>query len=220
VNDSQTFYTSSYIVTSDRDEKIRVTNYPATHDIEAFCVGHKEFVASVAFFNDDQLLLSASGDKTLRFWNYKTGKQVQLIETPFVPVSLCLTEGFLAIGSDDNTIFMYKYETISSEITKLHLLGEKKFPSAVEFIGRQGTFFIKLLSEVDGKKKLQLEKATITNDSVTFENLSSLEVDPSFKLFQSFDVSLLFKKKFDNVKQYIDRKKARIENQEAKRNKQ
>jgi tRNA (guanine-N(7)-)-methyltransferase subunit TRM82 len=200
-----------------------VTNYPATYEIEAFCVGHKEFVSSVTFFNNDELLLSASGDKTLRFWNYKSGKQVQLIETSFAPVTLCLIEGFLAISSVDNSLYIYKYEIVSNEITKLTLLGEKKFASEFEFVGKQGNFFIKFVSEADQKKKLIIEKATVTAESVKFEDISekyNLKVDECFKLFNSFDVSLLFKKKFDNVKQYIDRKKARIENQEAKRNKQ
>ena len=214
----------SCIVTSDRDEKVRVTNYPATHEIEAFCVGHKEFVASTTFFNNDELLISASGDQTLRFWNFKTGKQVQLIDLSYVPVTLCLSGNFLAIASDDETIYIYKYETVSPEITKIHLLGEKKFSSEIEITGKGENFFITFSSEIDGKKKITIEKATVSSDSVSFKEICDVaaffnhQLDLTQKPFKSFDVSLLFKKKFDNVKQYIDRKKARIETQ-AKKNK-
>lgn len=31
-----------YVLTSDRDEKIRVTHYPKTYIIKNYCLGHKE----------------------------------------------------------------------------------------------------------------------------------------------------------------------------------
>ncbi len=33
-----------YLVTCDRDEKIRVSSYPNSHNIEGFCLGHTDFV--------------------------------------------------------------------------------------------------------------------------------------------------------------------------------
>jgi tRNA (guanine-N(7)-)-methyltransferase subunit TRM82 len=33
-----------YLITSDRDEKIRVTSYPDTYNIQAFCLGHTKYV--------------------------------------------------------------------------------------------------------------------------------------------------------------------------------
>lgn len=215
--------TFSYIVTSDRDEKIRVTKYPATHEIEAFCVGHKEFVSSVEFFNNEELLLSASGDQTLRFWNFTTGKQVHLINLEFVPITVVLSGGLMAILSDDNTLYVYSYEVVDSTAVKIHLLGQKTYVGEFEFIGRDSAFFIKYVQETDGTKKLQLDRATVTEDSASFELLCDitdvldLKLEPSFNIFKTFDVTLLFKKKFDNVKQYIDRKKARIENKVAKK---
>ncbi|KAL7983630.1 hypothetical protein Chor_000506 [Crotalus horridus] len=51
-----------YIVTADRDEKIRVSLTKAPHVIESFCLGHREFVSRILVVpNFPDLLLSASG---------------------------------------------------------------------------------------------------------------------------------------------------------------
>src|SRR5579871_958297 len=42
--------------------------------------GHSDRVTEVAFSPDDQLLASASPDKTVRLWNPKTGKQIQMLD--------------------------------------------------------------------------------------------------------------------------------------------
>ncbi|XP_062982660.1 tRNA (guanine-N(7)-)-methyltransferase non-catalytic subunit WDR4 [Elgaria multicarinata webbii] len=66
-----------YILTADRDEKIRVSLTGAPHNIVSFCLGHREFVSRIFVIpNYPDLLLSASGDCTLRLWEYKSGKEV------------------------------------------------------------------------------------------------------------------------------------------------
>ncbi len=42
-----------YIVTSDRDEKVRITQYPETYIIQSFLLGHKEAVWKIAQLSDD-----------------------------------------------------------------------------------------------------------------------------------------------------------------------
>lgn len=211
-----------YIVTSDRDEKIKVSNYPATHDIEAFCVGHKEFVSSVTFFNQEKFLVSASGDKTLRLWNYETGQQSQLIEMSFIPITVVILEasGLMAISSDDNTMFIHRYTINKDGLLSLELLGQKSYPSSIEFRSFGDSVIVEYFeANVSGEHKLLLDKITTTETKAHFEQLCdvtealSITLEASFKIVKSFDVSLLFKnsKNFDNVKQYIDRKKARIE---------
>ncbi len=64
-----------YIVTCDRDEKIRVTRYPQTYEIERFCLGHSAFVTKVVLLNAD-ILLSSSGDGSLKFWKFLQGECV------------------------------------------------------------------------------------------------------------------------------------------------
>ncbi|XP_061483543.1 tRNA (guanine-N(7)-)-methyltransferase non-catalytic subunit WDR4 isoform X2 [Rhineura floridana] len=66
-----------YILTADRDEKIRVSLNRAPHNVVSFCLGHREFVSRIFVIpNYPDLLLSASGDSTLRLWEYKSGKEV------------------------------------------------------------------------------------------------------------------------------------------------
>lgn len=66
------------VLTSDRDEKIRVSWAAAPHSIEAFCLGHTEFVSRILIVpSHPELLLSSSGDGTLRLWEYRSGCQLQ-----------------------------------------------------------------------------------------------------------------------------------------------
>lgn len=43
-----------FVLSCDRDEKIRVTRYPETFEIQGFCLGHKEFVSSIQLFKDQE----------------------------------------------------------------------------------------------------------------------------------------------------------------------
>ncbi|XP_019288227.2 tRNA (guanine-N(7)-)-methyltransferase non-catalytic subunit WDR4 isoform X1 [Panthera pardus] len=66
-----------YVLTADRDEKIRVSWAAAPHSIESFCLGHTEFVSRIFVVPDHpELLLSASGDRTLRLWEYRSGREL------------------------------------------------------------------------------------------------------------------------------------------------
>ncbi|XP_007451187.1 PREDICTED: tRNA (guanine-N(7)-)-methyltransferase non-catalytic subunit WDR4 [Lipotes vexillifer] len=66
-----------YVLTADRDEKIRVSWAAAPHNIESFCLGHTEFVSRIFVVPDHpELLLSSSGDRTLRLWQYRSGREL------------------------------------------------------------------------------------------------------------------------------------------------
>lgn len=65
-----------YILTSDRDEHIRVSRYiPQAYVIEAFCLGHEEFVNSLAVSETyPNLLVSGGGDDSLFIWDWPSGR--------------------------------------------------------------------------------------------------------------------------------------------------
>ncbi|XP_068634912.1 uncharacterized protein [Aristolochia californica] len=71
-----------YLVSADRDFKIRVTVFPknpsnGAHEIQSFCLGHTDFVSCLAFVRTGEdpqgFLLSGSGDSTVCLWDFPTG---------------------------------------------------------------------------------------------------------------------------------------------------
>ncbi|KAF2325220.1 hypothetical protein GH714_025401 [Hevea brasiliensis] len=71
-----------FIVSADRDFKIRVTVFPkkpldGAHEIQSFCLGHTEFVSCLAFIctmdYPQGFLVSGSGDSTVRLWDITSG---------------------------------------------------------------------------------------------------------------------------------------------------
>lgn len=63
-----------YIITCDRDEKIRVSKYPNCYNIESYCLGHEQFVTNIQLLpHNHKMLISCSGDGTLKLWDYIKG---------------------------------------------------------------------------------------------------------------------------------------------------
>ncbi|KAM7495994.1 hypothetical protein LguiA_020408 [Lonicera macranthoides] len=78
-----------FIISADRDFKIRVTVFPkkpldGAHEIQSFCLGHTEFVSCLAFiYNQDHpqgFLVSGSGDSTVRLWDFTSGSLLDTCE--------------------------------------------------------------------------------------------------------------------------------------------
>lgn len=57
-----------YIISADRDEKIRLTNYPDTFEIERFCFGHKHFIKRILLAGD-KMFVSIDQENNLILWN-------------------------------------------------------------------------------------------------------------------------------------------------------
>ena len=96
------------LVTADRESKLRVSRYPQTYDIEAYCLGHREFVSCMTFvaaptaqhseaqghqqqlpqLQQRNLLVSGSGDGSLALWDYSSGANVRrLIDHRYASLS-------------------------------------------------------------------------------------------------------------------------------------
>lgn len=78
-----------YIVSADRDFKIRVTAFPTkpldgAHEIQSFCLGHTKFVSCFTFVCSQDypqgFLVSGSGDSTVRLWEYASGSLLHTCE--------------------------------------------------------------------------------------------------------------------------------------------
>jgi tRNA (guanine-N(7)-)-methyltransferase subunit TRM82 len=65
-----------YIITSDRDEHIRVSRYiPQAHVIEGFCLGHRDFISSMEIpCTRSDVLVSGGGDDEVLVWDWQAGE--------------------------------------------------------------------------------------------------------------------------------------------------
>ncbi|XP_022758260.1 tRNA (guanine-N(7)-)-methyltransferase non-catalytic subunit wdr4 isoform X2 [Durio zibethinus] len=78
-----------FIISADRDFKIRVTVFPkkpldGAHEIESFCLGHTEFVSCLAFICSPDcsqgILVSGGGDSSVRMWDIISGSLLDTCE--------------------------------------------------------------------------------------------------------------------------------------------
>ena len=73
-----------YLITAERDEKIRVSRYPNTYEIVTFCLGHGEYVSSLCMH--DGYLVSGGGDGFLCVWDWLNGVELSRFDlTKFIP---------------------------------------------------------------------------------------------------------------------------------------
>lgn len=70
------FHRESFLITADRDEKIRVTKFPELYTIESYCLGHTSVISSLTTpsLGDKQYLASVGWDHNLILWEPCTGK--------------------------------------------------------------------------------------------------------------------------------------------------
>ena len=87
---SPTHEPRSYILTSDRDEHIRVSRgIPQTYIIEGYCLGHTEFVTKLCVLPVyPRLLVSGGGDDYLILWDWLTGRRLQQLDLKSLVVTL------------------------------------------------------------------------------------------------------------------------------------
>lgn len=192
-----------------------MTNYPATHEIEAFCLGHLEFVSSFDFIDNDRIV-SVSGDKTLRLWKFIDGTQLDMFELQFIPLEVKVTKELIFISTIDNKLFIFDYhiEQDNNKI-KMSRKSEKEYPSAIEVKSSDGKFYIKYVQDekvfidvVNVKEKLTIFKNLHEDISALF-NSSDLKAST----FKPFDINYLFKNaRIDgNDDDHEARKRARVE---------
>ena len=72
----------NYILSSDRDEHIRVSRgIPQAHIVEGYCLGHTEFISKLCIPPAyPHLLISGGGDGALLLWDWHSGKIRQKLD--------------------------------------------------------------------------------------------------------------------------------------------
>ncbi|CAH1113361.1 unnamed protein product [Psylliodes chrysocephalus] len=216
-----------YIITSDRDEKIRVSHFPNCYNIASYCLGHTEFVNKIQVVNN--VLVSASGDGTIRFWDFLRGTQLGIIDTNIaieqkdllhtffeqmnkekVEVhALPITDMQIRVGNITYiAISMYNYDYIHLYCTDFSdfnskLITKLKVDSAFSFCLSSNLYVFQ-----NQFSSFKLVNGMVENIEC---NLDKLHQKYS-SLLTSVDNSgftVLYKRKFDNVQEYLERKKQR-----------
>lgn len=208
---------SKYIITCDRDDKIRITNYPETHDIHGYCLGHKEFVSGLAFLSEDNIV-SISGDKTLRIWNFISGREISKFDLPAPALRLYLRpksenrfEAAVLLYQPDESVGIYEIsksgenQWIISERTKLNY--PEVIISNICFVNE--TLYASGI--VDERFRLKVSNVTDSQLPIPTDWINMIEEQFRTEVWKPEDVSAWFKKRYDNVSDYLERKKRRIE---------
>lgn len=220
-----------YIITCDRDEKIRVSHFPNAYNIVSFCLGHSEFVTAIKVVK--HLLISASGDGTLRFWNFLTGKQLNCINTnKFIDDTNLLQKFVMQINKEqvevtalpisDMQVFcigeivyiavsIYTYNCVQIYQLNLNDVSVKyltKFETDNSFtylLCEVLVIFSNSIQLFKYQDACNIEDLDLLRKCYNdYKNIITVEPDNDF-------ISLLYKRKFDNVQEYLARKKQRLE---------
>jgi len=244
------------VMTADRDEKIRVSHYPNCYNIDSYLLGHTEFVTSLSLSNMSRdMLLSGSGDGTIRVWNYKSGQEVcchdvteniadedkvepdqsdkddvmevddnlvKRVAAPKQPAVVKLrtinrsgsSENVIVQVESCNYLFLYKHFD-----NKILFLSHLKLDSCLLDFDTLDQQLIILRKS--GKTAIQ-ENYEVVNDELKKNNEILFANHEQFFLpvlnYESEGMKNLHKRWFDNVKEYFDRKEARIEKTKSKIN--
>ncbi|XP_058152274.1 tRNA (guanine-N(7)-)-methyltransferase non-catalytic subunit WDR4 isoform X2 [Dasypus novemcinctus] len=228
-----------FVLTADRDEKIRVSWAAAPHSIEAFCLGHAEFVSRIFVVpSHPELLLSSSGDGTLRLWEYRSGRELHCCHVggPQEPegtqspkrfaasrIAYCCQENYIALSSDcAPVVHIFQLDAPGRQLVHRQQLSFDRRVWDVAFEERRGLWVLQacqeaplvLCSLVGGQWQAVPDSDVVKRVSSHLRgNWAPLEgaagADGGF--------GSLYKATFDNMSTYLRKKEARLQQQLEKR---
>lgn len=234
-----------YILTTDRDEKIRVSMFPNCYNIMSYCLGHAKFVTNISELpHKKNVLISCGGDGVFKLWDYKCG--TELLSVNFSDkIPKCDIEKFNQDLQD------YHYESINIlPVKHLRVSYLSKIESLViiSFYSSKVLLVFNITSNIETQFEANyLESITIEGEPIEcllhkqdlwilidaglqvykFENnrfVSHNTLNHAIKhLNESWEIlkntivkqnllPILYKRKYDNVQEYLERKKIRLTN--------
>merc|ERR1712166_1054387 len=69
------------LLTADRDERIRISQFPDSYILEGFLLGHTAYVTAFTTIPSSYLAVSCGGDMTLRLWNIDDKSEICNLST-------------------------------------------------------------------------------------------------------------------------------------------
>lgn len=213
----------SYIITCDRDEKIRVSNFPNSYNINSFCLGHREFVSSIVVLEED-LLVSGSGDGSLRLWKISSGRELFRIEVGHpVKQIINLKRNLLLVSFYTHpVVHLYQYSkkpaflkltdkfNVFSQVIQMHSINEFD----VIVVQTEGLSLWRL-----GSERLALSTDPSSLTSVLKQVQGSQEFLNFIQSIPSDEEQLksLKKEAYNNVQEYLQKKTQRELEQQSKK---
>jgi len=237
-----------FIITCDRDEKIRVSHFPNAYNIHNFCLGHSDFVTCLDMFHDKNLMISGSGDGTLKVWDFLKGKLVSSVicaqdakleelnfdhmtkeqselqikrttswpsilgvcvapetdsKTTLITVTLEKFNGILIYSFCDNELNYLKKISSSGPMWDHQFVGTKEV-AILQAVENEN---IDILNIDENKHEVVKTQNDFFKDAMATPDSASVFVEE------------LHKRWFDNVKEYLDKKRERVDNSEKSKKK-
>ncbi|XP_011138874.1 tRNA (guanine-N(7)-)-methyltransferase non-catalytic subunit WDR4 [Harpegnathos saltator] len=233
-----------YILTTDRDEKIRVSMFPNCYNILSYCLGHAKFVTNISELpHDKSILISCGGDGNLKLWDYKHG-------TELMSVNFCDKISKCTIDKFNQHLRDNYYDECVDVLPVKHMrvshFHEMESLVVISFYNSE----ILLIYSITNDQKSQLVANYLESLSVELEPVDCclhkknlwLLTDVGFRVYKFQDnkfvvhdtlncavkhlnkswetlkditvkqnfFPILYKRKYDNVQEYLERKKIRL----------
>ena len=228
------------LLTADRDEKIRVSRFPNSYNILNFCLGHTEFVTCLCLAEEEDRIVSGSGDGTVRLWNYREGLElasqnvteevrqekengqqetekngVKRVDPPAQPAVVKIrTSGPVILVQVESCQNLLVYQLTSQSI---QFKSRLELDSCLLDFDTRGSVLAVLRKS---ESSAVLETYQLDRDNISKIKTLSLESQDDFfvsiKNFEDEGVKNLHKRWFDNMKDYLERKEARLEREKSK----
>eukprot|EP00250_Pteridium_aquilinum_P014062 c21758_g2_i1 orf=226-1206(-) len=197
-----------FIVTSDRDFKIRVSLYPeeplkGAHEIQGFCLGHTSFVSCMALsseYSAAAFLVSGGGDGTVRLWELETtslldtfhlGNMADLLGTAnndaeqvlaITCISVSKDGSLIAVGVESiDGVLILRCDFKSKKLLFLQKINlEESFcPTSIQFDGRGWLWMVAGAAE---KLEAGGQRAVTWVKVISTTNVPTLEVMDDYSL--------------------------------------
>lgn len=139
-----------YLLTADRDEKIRVSKFPETYDIHGFLLGHAAFVSDICAVPKTSLCVSCGGDKTMRLWNYETCQELSSVILSHIPTKVVYVSTYIVVSFDQSPKIQFFRLSPSADPSSLVFVGEIECTSHVLGLDSHvDCYFYAILGEPD-----------------------------------------------------------------------
>ncbi len=101
-----------FLLTADRDEKIRVSRFPNCFQVENFCLGHTQFVSSICNPSfSPSTLISGGADTFICLWDFEKGVELDRFDlTPYITKVSPVAERLHQIPHDLISLFLHLLE--------------------------------------------------------------------------------------------------------------